>query len=426
MTDRMNLTDDAIRAAIAVEPGTLVVDDVRDRLRVAVPRTPQRRGAWVLLSALPSASPAVRRTMTLGVAAALLVLALALVTLIAAALRTHPLPAPGGILVGPAGGGVVLVHPDGTTSTPFPSLTGPAVAFAWSPDGARVALLSAPRPGASWSLVILDLATGTVLHEVGIDRLGRTALEPLGTPIQWSADGKVVLVSATLDGQGAGLLIEPASGRVMPLGEPGEAVVGATWSPDRRRMAWVARPAFGGDDDARLIVAGPAGEGAVEVLVDVPEPLALERARWSVDGRTLLVSANADRHGLLFRVDPATAGWTEISDRSSTAAEAPDGRSIAVHVPTSEAGAGELWIVPADGANARRVATDVCPRVAWAPDASEVLYDAGSCTGDGTTSIRAVRPDGTGDRPVWVAGPDDALGVMDIAWEGIGGQVDRP
>jgi len=81
MTDRMNLSDDAIRAAIAVEPGPLVVDDVRERLRVAVPRTSQRRGAWVLLSALPSASPAVRRTMTLGVAAALLVLALALVTL---------------------------------------------------------------------------------------------------------------------------------------------------------------------------------------------------------------------------------------------------------------------------------------------------------------------------------------------------------
>ncbi|HET7830291.1 MAG TPA: hypothetical protein VFL03_12085, partial [Candidatus Limnocylindrales bacterium] len=83
-------------------------------------------------------------------------------------------------------------------------------------------------------------------------------------------------------------------------------------------------------------------------------------------------------------------------------------------------------IVPADGGNARRIATDVCPRVAWAPDASELLYDAGSCTGDGTTSIRAVRPDGTVDRPVWAAGPDDALGVMDIAWEGIGGQVDRP
>jgi hypothetical protein len=426
MSERINLTDDAIRAALTVEPSSLVADDVREQLRLRVPRTRQQRALWLALVRLPTASPAVRRAATLGIAAALLVLAIAIATLIAAALRRDPLPAPGGILLGPAAGGVVLVRPDGTTSEPFPNLTGPSVAFAWSSDGARVAMLNAPGPGASWSVLILDVATGSVLHEVGIDRLGRTALEPLGTPLQWSADGRTVLVSATLDGQGAGLLIEPASGRVTRLGERGEAVIGATWSPDRRRIAWVARPAFGGDDDARLIVAGPAGEGAAEVPIVTPDAIALEQARWSVDGRTLLVSGSTDRHGVLFRVDPETGTWTDVSDRSSRAAEAPDGRSMAVHVPTSASGAGELWIVPTDRGNARRVAADVCPRVAWAPDASELLYDAGSCTGEGRARIRAVRPDGTGDRSVWTAAPDDALGVMDLAWEGIGGQVDRP
>ena len=82
-------------------------------------------------------------------------------------------------------------------------------------------------------------------------------------------------------------------------------------------------------------------------------------------------------------------------------AYSPDGPQIA-YVRYSPEDAGDIWVSDADGANPRRLTdSGADARPAWSPRGSLLAFER---TVAGHTSIRAVRPDGSGER-VLVSSP---------------------
>lgn len=130
--------------------------------------------------------------------------------------------------------GIVDPHPDAFLGRATPKvvyslsaqsqLTDGILAFDWSPDGQRLAVVQAPRTSDSGPIQIVDLATGTTIRP-GIN----------GSELSWAADGSIVYLSngtvrhfqpSTLEDSA---LTDPADGRVIgPL----------ALSPDGKSMAY--------------------------------------------------------------------------------------------------------------------------------------------------------------------------------------------
>ena len=134
---------------------------------------------------------------------------------------------------------------------------------------------------------------------------------------------------------------------------------------------------FGSDRPAAITIGpGPGGAVANGVLL-------------AADGRDL------------FEVDVETGEAKRIDGLPRgvwNAAFSPDGSRMALTVFPSRGGPRELWVANADGTEAVRVASaSNVSRGSWSPDGEWIAYAAD--TPDGST-IRLVRPDGTGDMSV--------------------------
>ena len=276
----------------------------------------------------------------------------------------------------------------------------PGTSLAWSPDGGRLAFWSgaAADPasglqGYAWQLAILDARSGSIERPIteGLPR----ALEPNG-PIQWSADGRRLLVGVLADGSPGVLIADPATGRFTRLGATDTDTIVASWSPDGRRLASVAERRFA--NDWHLDIASADGADARSVPLELPSGFRLSGAgaegglamqmgfplAWSPDGRRLLVTASSDRGTTkAFDVDIADGSTTAVTPASVNPVLtrwSPDGASIAF-IAFDPASANDLYIIDADGSGLRRLADDVCGLVEWAPDGGELCSIPG-CAGE--------------------------------------------
>jgi dipeptidyl aminopeptidase/acylaminoacyl peptidase len=195
---------------------------------------------------------------------------------------------------------VFLVRPDGTglrqlTHTPpdVPNLSD----FAWSPDGARLALTRYAPPTSNLALGALEL--------MPLDGSPTTTISQTADQPQWSPDGRWLAFEgldsqnrpavyvAHGNGVGAQLIVNTA-GQVTGTSELLNSFV---WAPDSKRLAYMMEGPltgvwpnqnFSAPSHVRLYTVRPDGTGRQLLLELHYLPDGLIGLNWSPDGRFLL------------------------------------------------------------------------------------------------------------------------------------------
>ena len=111
----------------------------------------------------------------------------------------------------------------------------------WSPDG-RLIAAERRAGGAHSRIVILDGATGRVIHEVAHAGSGRD-VQPW-----WTPDGRGLLFASDRAGGSFQIyLADPASGRLQRLANAGATAQSPAVSPDGARLVFVGATSDGFD-----------------------------------------------------------------------------------------------------------------------------------------------------------------------------------
>jgi dipeptidyl aminopeptidase/acylaminoacyl peptidase len=254
------------------------------------------------------------------------------------------------VAAGPTATAAVL--PDGAWHVELPWLypedSDPAV----SPDGRRIAFVSA-RDGND-EIYVADAQTGLVR------RLTRNERAADRRPA-WSPDGRNIVWQSGLPGT-ADLFVMHADGarRRLLVGGSGDDADPA-WSPDGRRIAFSSNRS-----GRRQLWAVAAAGGDPELLAQLPGRT--QAPAWSPDGRHLAFARETARDSDVWVLD-LSDGSTRKLTRSAAWASRPDwsprGRRIAF--ARAAAGRSSIWVVGADGAPARPVdGTDDLADPDWA------------------------------------------------------------
>jgi Tol biopolymer transport system component len=228
-------------------------------------------------------------------------------------------------------------------------------AFAWSPDGTRVASDSGTVQS-GFSIVILQ-ADGSGSSTLSLDASpdAPPSWSPDGTKLAFTTTNDADIAVAKADGSGRTLLIQDATRDVAP-----------SWSPDGSQIAFF-RGNFG---QFSLYVIRPDGSG-LHQLSQTPADTSVPPA-WSPDGTHLLFGgteyAGYSRLGPYYRnnvyvVGTDGAGERRLTDSSSLDAGSspvwsPDGRRIAfVSRRGYENAFRQLFVMNADGTCETQVTT---------------------------------------------------------------------
>lgn len=196
--------------------------------------------------------------------------------------------------------GIWVTNADGTD---LRALTPPGVAAAqpsWSPDGAQVAF--ARRSGGRPRIQVVG-ADGTGLR--GLVRSRRPQSDPA-----WSVTGQIAYVQRTAHGS-AIFVVDAGGGRARRLTPVRGRAAAPDWSPDGRRLAYVAGDA--------LVVMDAGGRHARRIarLRGLADPA------WSPSGGRILLSAGPDGRRRIWSVRPDGGGRTAVSTTASDGSE-PD------------------------------------------------------------------------------------------------------
>jgi Tol biopolymer transport system component len=193
---------------------------------------------------------------------------------------------------------------------------------------------------------------------------------------------------------------------------PTDAVLGAVWSRDGKRLAvaWLRR------DRSRLYgLFGPTPDGSMPAPTR-GIPLTSGEARdpsWSPDGLWIVFATRRDGNGEVYRVRPDGTGPENLTRSPSDEGQpaySPDGKLI-VLTSDRDAGASHLFIMGADGSRLRPVGEDL-PGTrqrdpAWSPDGERIAFAAEGSAGTVvyvvTLATGAMERVGPGAEPSWSA-----------------------
>jgi len=304
------------------------------------------------------------------------------------------------------GGGLFVVHPDGSG---LRRLTGPATSvywYAWSPDGRRIAYIDAR--GSLW-LVHPD-GTGS--------RLLLPTSHLSSAQLSWSPDGKAIAIISpgpkTSPGSAAstkiGLYVVPVDG-APPVALPGGRHVGwdVAWSPRGNEIAY---------NNGGTFVIRPDGTGRRRVS----PPGSGDSIRWSADGAQLAFNVlihrsngSAERYRAFGVVDADGTNFHVVTEHAYNeygVAWSPHGRRLLY-------GRGDrqgIYVIGADGRNNRRVTRDAPPQagwgaLAWSPTGGSIVYSTGGTDNsdlyvigvDGRDKVRLTNTPDDDIDPSWVA-----------------------
>jgi surface antigen Omp85-like protein/WD40 repeat protein len=112
-------------------------------------------------------------------------------------------------------------------------------AGAWSPDGAKFALVVQTK--GDNELAILDVGRRRIERQIGVPEAGQ-----LWNPA-WSPDGRSVALSGSVGGWTELFVVDLESGRARRLTNDAYAELQPEWSPDGRSLAYVSDRGTGGD-----------------------------------------------------------------------------------------------------------------------------------------------------------------------------------
>jgi dipeptidyl aminopeptidase/acylaminoacyl peptidase len=257
----------------------------------------------------------------------------------------------------------------------------------WSPDGARIAFLAGR--GEQAQVWILPAAGGTA-QALSHDAPGVSGFE-------WSPDGRRLILIAAGPEKPAdpyllgrqwrdhGLwLMDASGGSVTELTDRTEHVRSATWSPDGRRIAFIATPTPEADssEEARARVI----EVETRAVADVPDGALASSPSWSPDGRRLAFVRAFDGRGWS-REDLFV--WTVGEKAARDLSSAVDRDIEAVHwAPSGDA----IFVRYSRGARSEvaRIALDgPGPAATWSPPFPLAALER---AGTGWVLVRGDRP----------------------------------
>ncbi len=248
-------------------------------------------------------------------------------------------------------------------------------AIGWFPPPRALAILAAGAP--------LVLAAGIAL--------GRVA-----TGAARSAAGIVLVIGAlVLPWVLATSVPGVAHPQEFPL--PGGPAVALTAAPEGNAELWVMR---GDAGHVTRLTSTAAQELGADLSPDGSRVVFATDAAGTWD---LSVMTLGDDGG-----PGPVARLTTREDADEVAADwSPDGTRIAFAVDLGERG--EIWLVDADGSNARRIVSEQAGATApsWSPDGSRIAYSAGSVDDPFDADIWIADADGSDAQDVIDAGGDD-------------------
>jgi dipeptidyl aminopeptidase/acylaminoacyl peptidase len=273
---------------------------------------------------------------------------------------------------------IYLVRTDGSglkrlTHTDSPATQSPA----WSPDGGKIAFLSAGAAGAPSRTAWVVNADGSGQRQVDPSGYGRMGSV---NGVDWSPDGSRMVVTMD-DGRQAGLAVINADGggfrMVVSEPEPAE-FANPAWAPDGRIFFSRAE----GDPGVAAVSSIDAdGSGLTDVTV-LPIDTYDHGFSLSRDGRWLAlfdsrercaVYMAADGHGgesAFLEAGRAATVVRPLGDLAGVASSwSPDGMRIAFAASGALSGSGSaLYIVRMDGSGLRKVPnTGLVLQPAWQP-----------------------------------------------------------
>ncbi|MGZ8795147.1 MAG: hypothetical protein ACXW0F_10975, partial [Gaiellaceae bacterium] len=336
---------------------------------------------------------------------------------------------------------------------------------AWSPDGRLIAFAST-RAAAGNPEIYVARADGTGLRRLTHTTGDAHVLGDDGMP-SWSPDGKQIVFTSNRSGGGAIWVMRAnGTGERKLYDHKGTDEFNPQFSHDGRRIAfsqlalattevWIIGSDGGG---ARRIAAGgqptwlpvsserqsaaPVAEvtrelafvrgeaAATEIYVAREDGSGLRRLTrnrvadfspiWSPDGNRLLFVSNRDGDDELFVMDAAGKNVRQLTRnrrQDLTPQWSPDGRLIAFASDRGRPGEPEIWIMRAEGTNARRLVEtvkhpswqDLQYSPVWSPDSKRLIFSM--ATADSNPELYSAGVDGKGlKRLTKTAGSLDVFG----------------
>ena len=347
-------------------------------LEAALARTSRTRPLPGWLSAerwLPARRTAGLRSIS-GVVPVVLVIGLLLALAVAIALigSQRRLPSPFGL----AAPGLVAFVADGDIWTANPDGSG-RIQLTFDPridgfptfsrDGTRIAFKRLPEPNTlpnwqEWGDIVVSDIDGS--HAIVLDAEVHSP-----SPIVWSADGRSVVYSRTVDAADQVFVTATDGSSKRQITTGAKDSWGPTLSPDGRTIAF-----WKGFPPTRLFVIKSDGRDEHPITQSARD--ATDQADWSADGTTLLFSAGGnDGHQDLWAVGLDGKPEQRIVDapgNDSVPALSPDGSRIAYLNAPAEGAQSRVMVANRDGSNSHPISGFgdwFSPQ--WSPDARRVL-----------------------------------------------------
>jgi Tol biopolymer transport system component len=287
---------------------------------------------------------------------------------------------------------------------------------AWSPDGRKLAFVS--RRDGNSEIYVMNADGG---EQENLTRQPASDSHP-----SWSRDGRKLAFVSRRDGNAEIYVMNADGSGLRNVTRTPRDDLGPAWSPDGRAIAFVQKKCWPNPRVTRcatayetyLYVVNADGSGLRRLTTQLAHVFNLS---WSADGKTIryggyLANADGSGHRKLPRNVPFAGAWS------------PDGQRIAsVSVAHGFADARNptklgLWVMNADGSNARRVAAKATSgEPAWSPDGRRIAfrrYD-GQLGSIGNSDLFVVNADGSGLRRL----TDHAENVRWFAWSPDGRRI---
>ena len=212
-------------------------------------------------------------------------------------------------------------------------------AFAWAPDGSRLAY--AEDFNGTTSLYIVD-ETGS--------RLFHRTIPAQVWGLSWSPDSQRVAVTAAI---GPGILVFEADGTPAELVSPAPAYGRPAWAPDGQAIAFLCFK----NDLIGICSLQLDGSGFSYVEFGRDFPYIKKDLQWSPDGKRLaFVAVQPSGYNDIFLVNPDGQDLLQLTDPpagDSDPAWSPDGASLVFS--SSRDGNWELYSIRADGSGLARL-----------------------------------------------------------------------